>query len=50
MNIAENLNCHVHFRSLCAGVSYGYYITKSLKYGVSFHVIYTVYYAYFQNK
>jgi hypothetical protein len=49
MNITENLNWHVHIRAVCVGLSYGYYVTESLKDDVSFHMIYTIYYAYFQS-
>jgi len=48
MNITENLKWHIHISSLCASLSKVYYIIKSLKDVMSFNMIWTIYYAYFE--
>jgi hypothetical protein len=49
MNINEKLKWHIHICSLCASLGKVYYIIKSLKDVMSFNMIWTIYYAYFES-
>jgi dsDNA-binding SOS-regulon protein len=48
--ITENLNWHVHIRSLCSSLSKASYITKSLKEVMSPYMLGSIYFAYFQSR
>jgi hypothetical protein len=47
MNVTENLNWHIHVRSLCGSLGKIYYIIKSLK-DMRFCTVQMIYFAYFQ--
>jgi hypothetical protein len=46
-NITESLHWHTHINSLCSCISKVYIIIKTLKDATSFHMIKSIYYAYF---
>jgi hypothetical protein len=50
MNITAHLKWYIHIWSLCASLSKVYYIIKSFKDVMSFHMIWTIYYAYFESQ
>jgi hypothetical protein len=48
--IMENLAWHVQIHSLCASLSKAYYITKSLRHVMSTHMLWSIYFVYFQSQ
>jgi hypothetical protein len=50
INITESLNWHTHINSLCSTLSKVYFIIKTLKDAMSYHMITSIYYAYFQSR
>jgi hypothetical protein len=50
INITENLNWHTHIKSLCSSLSKAYFIIKTLKDAMSYHIIRSIYYTYFQSR
>jgi hypothetical protein len=49
MYIIENLSLQVHIHSLCHSLSKAYYITKFLQNMLSIHMLWNIYFAYFQS-
>jgi hypothetical protein len=49
INIIETLNWHAHINSLCSCLIKVYFVIKMLKDAMSFHMIKSIYCAYFQS-
>jgi hypothetical protein len=50
INITESLNWHTHINSLSSSLSKVYFLIKTLKDTMSYHMIRSIYYAYFQSQ
>jgi hypothetical protein len=49
INKTENLIWHTHIKSVCSSLSRTYFIIKTLKEAMSYNMIRSVYYSYFQS-
>jgi hypothetical protein len=49
INIIENLIWYIHIKSVCSSLSKPYFVIKTLKEAMSYNMIRSIYYSYFQS-